>query len=200
MNRKKNLHKLIVLWIIPIFLSSACTDRKENYIPKPRGYFRIEVPEHQFQKLDTTLPFGLKYSQSANYSFISKEEGKYWIDITYPALNATLNMTYIPLNNDLRKLALEEEKMINFHIEHGKADDVQFHYIDDPIHKVYGRLYDIEGRTVAIPLQFWISDSSRHYLRASLHFNFAPDNDSLQPVIQFLREDVLEMINSMYWK
>jgi len=37
-------------------------------------------------------------------------------------------------------------------------------------------------------------------LRSSLYFDFTPNNDSLQPVIQYLREDMMQMINTFEWK
>lgn len=197
MKKTGTLLLLVLLFILPF----SCTKRDENYTPKPRGYMRIDLPPHHYQMLDTILPFRFAYSKEAVHAFEPKEEGKYWINVDYPSLKATLNMTYFPLyNNNLRELALDEQKMVNFHIEHGKADDVQLNYINDPAHKVYGTWYDLYGKWVATPLQFWVSDSSSHYLRASLYFNFAPDNDSLQPVIQYLREDVLELINTFSWK
>jgi len=53
---------------------------------------------------------------------------------------------------------------------------------------------------VATPISFWLTDSSNHYLRGALYFNNPPNNDSLQPVIEYIREDILEMINGFEWK
>lgn len=187
---------LFFLFLILIF--DSCINKDENYIPKPKGYFRIDLPEHSYLLFDTILPFSFEYSKDAICSFQSKENGKYWIDISYPALNASFNITYIPLHNDLRELVLKEDKMIKFHIDNGKADNVELSVIED--HNLSGNLYDLSGKEVACPLQFWLTDSVNHFLRASLYFNFAPNNDSLQPVIQFLREDALNMINTFSWK
>lgn len=190
----------LVLFSFLVVLFFSCVKKEENYTPKPRGYFRIELPEHSYKHLDTTLPFAFDYSNNAVLSFSKKENGKYWIDITYPQFNASFNITYIPLDNNLRDLALAEEKMIKFHIDYGKADDVEFSLIEDAESHLSGRLFDILGKEVACPLQFWLTDSTNHYLRGSLYFNFAPNNDSLQPVINYLRTDALYMINSFSWK
>lgn len=104
------------------------------------------------------------------------------------------------VNQDLRELVMDEEKRISFHIQQGKADDVIFDYVDDPENKIYGRIYQLAGKEVATPLQFWMSDSSTHFLRASLYFNFTPNNDSLRPVIDYLHEDLLQIINTLEWK
>ena len=53
---------------------------------------------------------------------------------------------------------------------------------------------------MATPLQFWMTDSAHHFLRATLYFNFTPNNDSLQPVIEYLRDDALHLVNTFAWK
>jgi len=188
----------VALSLISVFAS--CIKKDENYTPKPIGYFRLELPDHSYRHLDTILPFTFDYSNNAVLTFSEKDSGKYWIDITYPKLNASFNITYLPLHNNLRELALAEEKMIKFHIDYGKADDVEFSLIKDAESNLSGKLYDIAGKEVACPLQFWLTDSTNHYLRGSLYFNFAPNNDSLQPVIKYLRTDALYLINSFNWK
>ncbi len=182
-----------------LFLFS-CGQKEEYYTPKPRGYFRIDLPEHQYQKWDSVLPFKFEYSQWANCSYEEKNDQVYWINITYPTLNAAFNISVFPLKNDLQILAANEEKFLNMHIDYGKVDDIEFYYIDDPQNKVYGRIYNIIGKDAATPMQFWLTDSANHYLRASLYFNFTPNNDSLQPVIQYLRDDAMQLVNSLNWK
>jgi gliding motility-associated lipoprotein GldD len=65
---------------------------------------------------------------------------------------------------------------------------------------MFGQIYDIEGSDVATPFQFWVSDSSYHFLRGSLYFNFPPNNDSIQPVIDYLRNDLLQLVNTLQWR
>lgn len=190
----------LILILAQATLWVACVHKEESYAPKPKGYFRIELPEHSYQKMDTILPFTFDIAQTAKVSFQQKEDEKYWINVDYPSLNAVFNMTYFPLHNDLRDLALAEERMVKFHIDHGKADDVQYSLVADDANRVFGRIYEIEGAEAACPLQFWTTDSVNHFLRASIYFNFAPNNDSLAPVIQYLKEDALKIINTLSWK
>lgn len=199
-----NFHKtspaLFIVYILLLAVTVSCTGKTEYHAPKPQGYFRIDLPEHQYQVWDSVLPFSFVYSKWAECDFEVKGDGKYWVNVAYPTLHATFNMTYFPLNDDLRELAIAEEKMIFFHVDKGKADDIQFYYVSDPEQKVYGRMYDILGKGAATPLQFWVTDSISHYLRASLYFNFPPNNDSLQPVIEYLKDDALELVNTIKWK
>ena len=70
----------------------------------------------------------------------------------------------------------------------------------NPERDVYGLMYFLEGEGVASPLQFYVTDSTRHFLRGSLYFNIYPNNDSLQPVIDFITDDVRHLITTLEWK
>ena len=190
--------KRFCLFFLAMLMLASCVKKEENVAPKPRGFFRIDLPEHAYQKLDTVLPFTFDYSQHAVCTFEDKDSGRYWINITYPKYNVALKMSYLTLHNDLRDMVVAEEKMVQFH--YVKADDVEYSVVMDPQAHVYGKIYDIKGRDVACPFQFWLTDSVRHYLRSSLYFNCVPENDSLRPVIDYIREDAMAMINSFQWK
>lgn len=195
----KNKGAFIVLWIITVAsLFTVSCNGPEYASPKPKGYFRIDLPEHSYQTFDTPkLPFTFDYADIANFT-TKDTNGCIWIHLNYPHQHAALEMTYLPVRNNLRELMMNDEKFVEFHFQ--KADDVVDSYIYDSEEEVYGKVFDIKGKEVACPLQFWLTDSTEHYLRASLYFNFAPNNDSLQPVIDYIREDVMQLIGSFKWK
>ncbi|MEG2069798.1 MAG: hypothetical protein RR034_00270 [Bacteroidales bacterium] len=188
----------IYFFTILLLLLNACIKKEEAITPKPEGYFRIDIPKHTYQSMDTILPFKMEYSTLATLAIQNKDSGRYWIDIMYPQFNVNFKISYFPLHDNLRKMMVQEEKMVKFHYQ--KADDVEFSVVNDPQYRLFGQIYDIQGKEVATPLTFWLTDSTLHFVRASLYFNFTPNNDSLQPVIEFLREDALHMINTFGWK
>ncbi|MCQ2285341.1 MAG: hypothetical protein MJZ76_00500 [Bacteroidales bacterium] len=190
--------KKIFLFLALITLFCSCAHQEEPEIPKPTGYFRIDLPEHEYQTLDTTLPFKFDYSTHALCSFERKEDDAIWLYIKYPDFNADINVSYILLHNDLRDRILAEDKLISNHYK--VADDVEYSVICDPENHIFGQIYDLKGKSVACPLSIWMTDSTQNYFRAALYFNHAPNNDSLQPVIDYIREDVLYMIESFSWK
>ena len=192
--------RLFACCFVLLLLLIACQQKDDNYTPKPRGYFRIDLPQHEYQTLDTTLPFAFEQSAHAQTSFQWKKDGSCWMDVLYPELNATFKFTYFPIKNadSLRNLIVQEERMMKFHFQ--KADDVEYSTIRDQETPLWGQIYDIEGKEVATPLQFWMTDSAHHFLRATLYFNFTPNNDSLQPVIEYLRDDALHLVNTFAWK
>ncbi len=193
-----NRNIFLCLLLIGIFVLGACEKKNKNIAPKPKGYFRIDLPEQTYRTLDTTLPFSMAISEFANAIITPKDSGKIWIDLNYPEFSAELKMTYFPIHQNLRERMIQERKMVEFH--YVKADDVEYSIINDPGNRMFGQIYDIKGSDVATPFQFWVCDSTHHFLRGSLYFSYPPNNDSIQPVIDFLRNDLLELVNTLEWK
>ncbi len=168
--------------------------------PKPMGYFRIDLPSHQYRTIDTALPFRYEQSVFANTTIERQKDNTLWMTVSYPDLKASLRFTCFDVKNadSLRNLMISEDKMVKFHYQ--KADDVQYSVIQDPESNLWGQTYEILGKEVATPFQFWLTDSTHRFVRANLYFDCAPNNDSLQPIIQFLKEDALHLINTFEWK
>lgn len=176
------------------------TRKPDTTAPKPAGYFRIDLPTHEYTRTDTTLPFTFNRSVYSKMTLKPQKDGSAWMDLEYPRFRAAFKFTYFPLNGAaaLRDFLVKEDKMVKFHFQ--KADDVEYSVIKDTENRLWGQIYDIEGKETATPLQFWMTDSAHHFLRATLYFDFTPNNDSLQPVIQYLRDDAMEMVNSFAWR
>ena len=49
-------------------------------------------------------------------------------------------------------------------------------------------------------VQFYTTDMAQHFLRGALYFNTATQNDYLAPVIAFIKEDIIHMIQTLEWK
>lgn len=192
--------KIIFLLLTQAIFLVACVEKEAPNSAKPKGYFRIATPPVAYQKWDSILPFTFEYSKYSQFSISKNEKNKYWMDLYYPQFNASLKMTLVPLKNNLRELVVNEEKMLMFHVESRKADDIQYSVIQDNSAKLYGQIYELVGKGAATPLNFWVTDSLNYYVRATLYFNFAPNNDSLEPVIKYLKTDVLHMIDTWNWK
>lgn len=196
----KNYFYLIIISCIIIFFSCL----REEPVPtlKPFGYMRVDLPQKQYVLLDTIYPFKFKYpvyTKLVPYNGKSKEEdAKFWFNLSIPSFNAYLYFTYKEIKNDLPDLREDSRTFVIKHIP--KSSNIQEIEINVPEHKVYGILYDIQGSEVASPIQFFVTDSSKHYLRVALYFNNIPNNDSLKPIIDFLKIDIDTLIYSLTWK
>jgi gliding motility-associated lipoprotein GldD len=191
---------IIFILLLQAIFWVACIHKEEPNSAKPQGYFRISTPKPDYIVWDSVLPFTFQYNKMAQFSIVKKVENNYWMDLYYPQYNASLKMTMITLENNLREHVVNEEKMLMFHVEKRKADDIEYSIINAPQEKIFGQLYEIVGKEAATPLKFWITDSANYYVRATLYFNFVPNNDSLEPVIKYLKSDVMKMIDTWKWK
>jgi len=182
-----------------IILCISCNN--SDYIPKPRGYFRIGLPEKKYKTFDTTFPYSFEYPV---YSIIRPDVNEnaepYWINLEFPAFKGTLHLSYKPVTSDsiLYQYFEDARTFANKHI--AKADDIEPKAIIDDKNQVYGLIYDITGTGVASTYQFCVTDSTTNFLRGALYFNILPNNDSLAPVIDFIKADIDHFIQTLHWK
>lgn len=145
------------------------------------------------------MPFTFEYPSYGKLSFSAdNKEDPGWFDIEFPRYKARIYLTYKHINNNFDGLMEQTYKMnVKNHIS--KADAIDEKVFNNQEEKVYGILYDLKGNT-ASAVQFYVTDSIKHYLRGSLYFSAEPDADSLAPVIGFFREDIIHMIETVKWK
>ena len=184
-----------VVGLLSLSLSS-CSDVPK---PKPRGYFRIALPEKQYVSLDSMSYYSFEYPV---YSIITPDfhsiEEKEWINIEFPSFKGTIHLSYKKVENNLSDYIEDSYQMITKHIT--KATGIRDSVVIDADRNVYGLMYFLEGEGVASPLQFYLTDSVSHFLRGSLYFNVYPNNDSLRPVIDFITNDARHLVNTLNWK
>jgi gliding motility-associated lipoprotein GldD len=190
-----------LLIAILAFMMSSCDE--ESYIPKQRGYYKIDFPVRQYVTFnEATYPYTFEYPAYASIVkdtmfFDQKTENPWWINIEFPTLGGKVYLSYktINANNQLDKLLEDSYQMSHFHTK--KAD-----YINEPefhtANNVHGLYYDVGGNA-ASAFQFYATDSVKHFLRGALYFDATPNADSLKPVNEFLIEDIRHIVNSIKW-
>ncbi len=173
---------------------------QEHQTPKPRGYFRIALPQHSYQTFDSlSFPYRFQYP---TYSFINTtnipNKEPYWANIEYPDFHATIYCSYKKVDKNLPILINDSHEFVAKHIT--KANAIKDRQIIDPSNNKYGLIFELSGSETASPYQFYITDSTTHFFRGALYFNNKPNNDSLQPVINFIMKDMEQLIESFTWK
>ncbi|CAM1345800.1 gliding motility lipoprotein GldD [Tenacibaculum crassostreae] len=166
----------------------------EETLPKPKGYLSLEYPDKVYKKGVFSKPYTFETLQITE----SKNLPKNWIKVEYPTLKASVDITYRPIEGNLRELLIESEKLV---FEHAiKADQITapVEYAN-PNTKVYGSLYQILGNA-ASQVQFHATDSSKHFLKGSLFFYTKPNYDSILPAVEYIKEDMIHMMETLEWK
>lgn len=182
--------------IVLIFFLTAC---REEPIPKPRGYFRIALPEKSYQLSDTSWPYHFAYPEYARFLPDSREGSEaYWANIEVPEYKASIHLSYKKVDGNLDHYTEDARSLAMKHI--AKSTSIREMQISRPEADVYGMVYDIRGSETASPFQFYVTDSLRHFLRGALYFNHQPNNDSLAPVIRFLEEDMYHLLRTLHWE
>ena len=162
-------------------------------LPKPNGFLRLEYPEANYSKVQLDCPYTFDKNQLA--SVVSKNNC--WMNLEYPALKGTLHLSYIPVDGNLDKLLEDVQKLTYEHAV--KADAIEPTVYANKEQGVYGMVYEIEGN-VASQAQFYVTDSTKHFLTGSLYFNIIPNYDSIYPAVVYIKKDIRMLIESLKWK
>ncbi|MCA1756814.1 MAG: gliding motility lipoprotein GldD [Bacteroidales bacterium] len=180
--------------IIVILVVSSCGDRGT---PKPRGHFRIDLPEKGYTLFDSICPFTFEYPV---YATVTSEPGltdPCWFNIEFAGYGGKIHLSYIEIAGNLDLLTEDTHRLAYKHTV--KADAINESYWENEEKRVYGTLYSITGNA-ASSMQFYLTDSTNHYLRGALYFSATPDKDSLKPVIDFFSQDVIHLVETLEWK
>ena len=192
----------VCLCLIPYslcLLSSCGSDAIPT--PKPLAYFRINFPEKKYSVFRDSCPFEFEYPSEYALVLPDSETNAEpcWKNIVYPQFRAEINLSYKHIDSkaDLEKYLDDSWSLATKH--QVKASGMQETPVRRDSSKVYGLMFGIEGNS-ASNLQFYVTDSSQHFVRGALYFFAHPNYDSLSPVIAFLKKDVERMISTIKWK
>jgi len=181
--------------VVFVLFVASCND---DVTPKPRAYFRIDIPEHNFIHYDSSSPFSFDYADYAVVSNANNAAHPYWLFLDYPKFNARIYLSYSDIQGNVSQMLNDAHDLAFKHI--AVANDIQQKLILIPENKVYGLYYSIKGAKVASPINFYVTDSVSHFVRGALYFNFAPQNDSLAPVINGIEKDIWQLVESLKWQ
>ena len=188
------------LWFLGFLLLASCNT---TFTPKPRGYYQISFPKKQYQVFNQPgfpyqfeLPVYATVIQDTTF-FDTKPDNPWWINIDFPQFSGRIHISYKDLTkNDFSKLVNDAFTLTYKHSY--KASGIEDSLITTP-NNVQGVFFRVSGNA-ATANQFFLTDSSNHFLRGALYFDATPNEDSLQPVNAFLLQDMLHMINTFKWK
>jgi len=189
--------RLPYLLIPIILLVFSCGNQ---YTPKPRSYFRIEFPEKKYQTYSGDCPYTFDFPVYAQVLQDSSRNSKpCWLNVYYPQFNGRIHLSYQPILSKEEFNQLTEDAR-TFAFKHTvKATAIDEGMISFPEEKVFGIYYSIDGNT-ASSVQFYLTDSTKNYLRGALYFNEQPRLDSIQPVLDFVKKDMDRMIKTFKWR
>ena len=196
---KNKVRTIIQPCLASMILGLLLISCDREYLPKPLGYNRLDLPEHTYQSLPDTLPYTFEYSRHARLlRDTSVIHEKFWIEIYYPSIKSNIHITYKPLNNNIKLLKEFMDDAYTLTAKHQiKAYAINEVITVTPSGKT-AVIAELEGE-VPSQFQFTVTDSAENFLRGALYFNTKVQNDSLAPAIEYMKRDMMHIINTLEW-
>jgi gliding motility-associated lipoprotein GldD len=194
-----------------------------NYTSKKEGYFKIDFPKKQYTTFNEPgYPYTFEYPVYARIAkdssyFAEGAKNPYWINIEFPSFNGTIFISYKKIGGtSVYKVKNPDgityrdsvgvndfHKMIDDSYNLTYKNDVKAYSIEDSVmhtpNDITGIFFKVSGN-VATAKQFFLTDTTSHFLRGALYFDATPNEDSLRPVNAFLQQDMKHLINTLKWK
>lgn len=190
--------RLAGLLLAALFLSGCSS--ASDYTPKPKGYNRIDLPAPRYQQIPGGHPYSFEYSQHAKVlrdsSYLAQP---HWLNIYYPELHANVQITYMDVQRDRKlynKMMEDARKLTGKH--QIKATAIDERTLVSP-NGMRASVFELQGE-VPSQFQLYTTDSTKHFFRGALYFRTATDNDSLAPVIEYVKRDMVKMFNTLTYK
>lgn len=177
-----------------VFLLAGCEDEGGDYYPKPRGYMRLDFPDRVYSVF---APDSCPYEFEVPDYFAIIDKSNCGKDVQMERFNATLFLTYMPIDTNLIMNIEYSRKLVYDHSI--KADAIEERPLINKKRKAYGLTYNIKG-DAASPYQFYVTDSTNHFLRGALYFNVKPNYDSIRSSLVYITEDIDNMLETIRWK
>jgi gliding motility-associated lipoprotein GldD len=209
---------LPVAFVSYLLLIFSCNS---TYTPKPRGYYKIEFPERAYRPFDTVgYPYSFEYPVYATITkdsslFEDNYDNNFWINVDFPQFNGRVYLSYktiggysvykVKTENGYKDSTVKNtfdglrDEAFRMTFKHSlKASGIEDSAFVNPqgIHGVY---FKVEGNA-ATSKQFFLTDSTKHFLRGALYFDTAPNSDSLSVVNDFIEKDMQYLISTLKWK
>lgn len=181
-----------VFLYVMLLIFISCADEEQ---PKPKAYLSLNYPEANYEIFDKGCPYTFEMNQQA---VSEKPVGTKdcWFNLNYRLLNATIFLTYQPVQNNLDSLLRDAQKLPLQHTI--KADAIEGDVYTNIYNDTYGMFYEISG-DAASQAQFYLTDSVRHFLTGSVYFNAQPNFDSIIPAAAYLKQDVRHIMETTKW-
>ncbi len=176
-----------------VFCLLAMVSCDDTVLVKPSAKLRLDYPKPTYSQVEIACPYSFQINSDAKLS----KRSDCWINLSYGKLKATIFLTYRPVNNNLDSLLYDAQKLTYDHTV--KANTILEQPRVDSINNVYGMLYMIDGNA-ATQSQFYATDNLNHFVTGSVYFDSKPNFDSLYPAVEYLREDVRRIMETIRWK
>jgi len=182
-----------VLGVLFLILFLSCQDSTQ---PKPPGFLALSYDEPSYTPINFGCPYSFEKNQKAKVETPNPNR-PCWINLDYPQLNAKIYLTYSSVNQNLRDLLIDAQKLPDKHAI--KADMIEVSIYKNEEKQTYGNFYEVEG-DAASQAQFYLTDSTSHFLTGSIYFDVKPNYDSILPSAAYMKTEMQHLMETLEWE
>jgi gliding motility-associated lipoprotein GldD len=209
---------LLIFYSSFIIILLSCNS---SYTSKKRGYYKIDFPEKKYVNFGKPgFPYSFEYPVYANIIqdstfFDTKPENDYWVNVDFPQFGGRVFLSYKIVGDKVNYPVKQPDgtrkdsfginmfdRMVTDAFKLTSKNEVIASSIKDSLmHTANGLtgIYFKVGGNAATARQFFLSDTTKNFIRGALYFDVTPNADSLKPVLDFLSKDIDHLINSFRW-
>lgn len=183
-------------FVFGVVVSLALMSCKKEVTPKPKGQLRLDYTTAEYSPFSNISP-NCSFVFDMNKSSKIKMKQDCSMEITYPKMKATIYLNYKPVKGNIDQLLRDAQKLTYEHVV--KADDIAEQPFLNPTGKVYGMFYQVGGNA-ATNAQFYVTDSTKHFMVGSMYFYAKPNYDSVLPAAAYIKNDMRKIMETIKWK
>ena len=189
--KPNNMGKSVLALLFLLIVSCG-----ESPQPKPSGFLALTYDTSSFEEVKVDCPFTFEKNRVAKVD-VKNPNRPCWINLSYPKMNAKIYLTYSPVSNNLRELLIDAQKLPETHTI--KADLIKASSYQNEKNNTSGNFYEVEG-DAASQAQFYLTDSTSHFLTGAIYFDAKPNYDSILPAADYLKRDIRRLMETLKWK
>lgn len=184
-----------LVFLVLIFTGLIACNNRVNYVPKPSTYLELVFPERAYEIYQDACGYSFNKPVYFNVRNVSGSSCNRDIELTN--FNGAIHISRIDMDTSLAAY-------INYAIDKVGEHKVKASAIFDSTiirndARVYGTFFELHGN-VASPFQFYLTDSTSRFINGVVYFNSRPNYDSIKPVLNFVKKDILELMNTLEWE
>lgn len=172
---------------------ASCSDSTQ---PKPSGFLALNYEEPSYSKINLDCPFTFEKSDASTIE-TDNPNRPCWINLDYPRMKAKIYLTYSPVEDNLKALLIDAQKLPEKHTI--KADMIEASVYENKNNQTFGNFYEVEG-DAASQAQFYMTDSTSHFLTGSIYFEIKPNYDSILPAANYIKKDMRHLVETLEWR
>lgn len=176
-----------------LILLASCSDSTQ---PKPSGFLALNYEKASYSKINLDCPFTFEKNDFSNLQKDNPHQAC-WINLNYPRMKAKIYLTYSPVKDNLKALLIDAQKLPEKHTI--KADLIEASVYQNEQKRTFGNFYEVEG-DAASQAQFYMTDSTSHFLTGSIYFEVQPNYDSILPAANYIKKDMRHLVETLEWR